>query len=66
MNGIPWWYFYKNGGRFEGHQLQSVDPAGRQWQFIGHSLEHLVEARRCIGHRCAGDRTANRCADTDH
>jgi len=35
MNGIPWWYFYKNGGRFEGHQLQSVDPAGRQWQFIG-------------------------------
>jgi 2-dehydropantoate 2-reductase len=35
MNGIPWWYFYKNGGRFEGHQLPSVDPAGRQWQFIG-------------------------------
>lgn len=35
MNGIPWWYFYANGGRFEGHHLQSVDPAGRQWQFIG-------------------------------
>jgi 2-dehydropantoate 2-reductase len=35
MNGIPWWYFYKHGGRFEGKQLQSVDPAGRQWQFIG-------------------------------
>jgi 2-dehydropantoate 2-reductase len=35
MNGIPWWYFYKHGGRFEGKQLQSVDPAARQWQFIG-------------------------------
>jgi 2-dehydropantoate 2-reductase len=35
MNGIPWWYFYKCGGRFEGHRLKSVDPAGRQWQFIG-------------------------------
>jgi 2-dehydropantoate 2-reductase len=35
MNGIRWWYFYKNGGRFEGHHLQSVDPGERQWQFIG-------------------------------
>ena len=35
MNGIPWWYFYKHGGRFEGHHLRSVDPAGRQWQCIG-------------------------------
>ena len=35
MNGIPWWYFYKNGGPFEGHRLQSVDPAERQWRFIG-------------------------------
>ena len=35
MNGIPWWYFYKSGGRFEGRHLRSVDPAGRQWQFIG-------------------------------
>ena len=35
MNGIPWWYFHANGGPFEGHQLQSVDPGGRQWQFIG-------------------------------
>jgi 2-dehydropantoate 2-reductase len=34
MNGIPWWYFYRSGGRFEGHHLGSVDPGGRQWQFI--------------------------------
>jgi 2-dehydropantoate 2-reductase len=35
MNGIPWWYFYKTGGRFEGRYLRSVDPDGRQWQIIG-------------------------------
>jgi 2-dehydropantoate 2-reductase len=35
MNGIPWWYFYKSGGRFEGLHLKSVDPDGRQWHIIG-------------------------------
>ena len=35
MNGIPWWYFYAAGGRFEGHHLDSVDPHGRQWDAIG-------------------------------
>ncbi len=35
MNGIPWWYFYGVGGRFEGHHLQAVDPGGRQWHAIG-------------------------------
>lgn len=35
MNGIPWWYFYKSGGRFEGQHLETVDPGGRQWSSIG-------------------------------
>jgi 2-dehydropantoate 2-reductase len=35
MNGIPWWYFYKSGGRHEGRYLDSVDPGGRQWNCIG-------------------------------
>ncbi|HLI11223.1 MAG TPA: 2-dehydropantoate 2-reductase [Alphaproteobacteria bacterium] len=35
MNGIPWWYFYKTGGRFEGRHLAAVDPGGRQWRHIG-------------------------------
>jgi 2-dehydropantoate 2-reductase len=34
MNGIPWWYFYKSGGRFDGHHLESVDPGARQWEYI--------------------------------
>jgi 2-dehydropantoate 2-reductase len=35
MNGIPWWYFYKTGGRFEGRYLETVDSGGRQWNSIG-------------------------------
>jgi 2-dehydropantoate 2-reductase len=41
MNGIPWWYFYRVGGRFEGHHLESVDPGGRQWK--------AVQPQRAIG-----------------
>jgi 2-dehydropantoate 2-reductase len=28
QNGIPWWYFFKHGGPFEGVRLNSVDPGG--------------------------------------
>ena len=28
QNGIPWWYFFKHGGAYEGHRLESVDPGG--------------------------------------
>ena len=34
MNGIPWWYFYKAGTRFDGRHLDSVDCGGRQWDSI--------------------------------
>ncbi len=35
MNGIPWWYFYKEGGRFDGRHLESIDPEAKQWNLIG-------------------------------
>jgi 2-dehydropantoate 2-reductase len=28
INGIPWWYFYKEGGRFDGEAVASIDPGG--------------------------------------
>ncbi len=28
QNGIPWWYFFKHGGPYEGVRLLSVDPGG--------------------------------------
>lgn len=34
-NGLPWWYFFKSGGEFEGTRLESVDPGGVQWETIG-------------------------------
>lgn len=35
VNGVPWWYFYKLPGPWEGRRLESVDPGGRQWTEIG-------------------------------
>jgi 2-dehydropantoate 2-reductase len=35
MNGIPWWYFYKERGRLNGRHLESVDPGAVQWNAIG-------------------------------
>ena len=28
QNGLPWWYFKKHGGAFDGRRLNSVDPDG--------------------------------------
>lgn len=41
QNGIPYWYFQKHGGQFEGRQVDSVDPTG----IIGAS----IAAERVIG-----------------
>ena len=31
QNGIPWWYFYKEGGPLDGTRLKSIDPDGALW-----------------------------------
>jgi 2-dehydropantoate 2-reductase len=35
LNGIPWWYFHKSGGAFDGRQIEAVDPGGRIAEAIG-------------------------------
>ena len=35
QNGVPWWYFYKLEGEYEGTRIESVDPGHRQWDLIG-------------------------------
>ena len=35
VNGIPWWYFHRLDGPYEGHRISCVDPDDRQWTHIG-------------------------------
>lgn len=35
VNGLPWWYFHKNGGPLEGTRLETVDPGDAQWNGFG-------------------------------
>lgn len=35
QNGVPWWYFHKIGGDFEGKRMDAVDRGDRQWNAIG-------------------------------
>ncbi len=35
QNGIPWWFFHRIQGPYEGHRLESVDPGGSIWQALG-------------------------------
>ena len=41
INGVPWWYFQKLSGPYEGRQLESVDPGGL--------LAAHIEPERIIG-----------------
>ncbi|MCB1713657.1 MAG: 2-dehydropantoate 2-reductase [Candidatus Competibacteraceae bacterium] len=41
QNGIPWWYFQKLGGEFEGTIVRSVDPNG--------TLASRIDPARIIG-----------------
>jgi 2-dehydropantoate 2-reductase len=34
-NGMPWWYFHKMPGPWEGRRISMVDPADAQWNGIG-------------------------------
>src|SRR5690606_14521606 len=34
-NGIPYWYFYRHGGAWEGQRLETVDRGGKQWDVLG-------------------------------
>ncbi|MFY7780676.1 MAG: 2-dehydropantoate 2-reductase, partial [Tagaea sp.] len=35
MNGVPYWYFHKHGGPYDGKRLESVDPGGALWTKLG-------------------------------
>ncbi|TCM84970.1 2-dehydropantoate 2-reductase [Rhodovulum steppense] len=35
VNGVPWWYFHKVGGLYEGTRLATLDPGDVQWNGFG-------------------------------
>jgi 2-dehydropantoate 2-reductase len=41
QNGIPWWYFQRHGGPFEGRRVAAVDPDG--------AIARAIDAARIIG-----------------
>jgi 2-dehydropantoate 2-reductase len=41
QNGIPWWYFHKLEGPYEGHRIEAVDPGGE--------LSRVIPPERAIG-----------------
>jgi len=41
QNGIPWWYFHKHGGQYEGTVVRAADPDG--------SIAKTIDAGRVIG-----------------
>jgi 2-dehydropantoate 2-reductase len=41
QNGVPWWFFQKFPGPYEGHRVQTLDPDG--------TLERFVDTDRIVG-----------------
>ena len=41
QNGIPWWYFFKHGGPYDGRTITAVDPNG--------FIDAHIERERIIG-----------------
>jgi 2-dehydropantoate 2-reductase len=41
QNGIPWWYFHKHGGPFDGRPVHAADPTGE--------ITAYIENERIIG-----------------
>ena len=41
INGVPWWYFFREGGRFDGEQVQCLDAGG--------AMQRALDPHRIIG-----------------
>ena len=41
INGVPWWYFHKLAGPYQGRRLESVDPGG--------AIAAAIEPSRVVG-----------------
>ena len=52
INGVPWWYFFREGGRFDGERVQCLDADGAMQRAL--DPHHIIG---CVVH-AAGEVTA--------
>ncbi|HEY6241909.1 MAG TPA: 2-dehydropantoate 2-reductase, partial [Burkholderiales bacterium] len=48
INGLPWWYFFREGGRFDGRPVACLDPSGGH--FAALAPKHILG---CVVHAAA-------------
>ena len=48
INGLPWWYFYREGGTLDGQPVTCLDPAGTLFQAL--DPKHILG---CVVHAAA-------------
>ena len=48
INGLPWWYFFSEGGRFDGESVACLDPAGDLFETL--DPKHILG---CVVHAAA-------------
>jgi len=48
INGLPWWYFYKEGGSLDGRPIDCLDPDGRMLSAL--DPKHILG---CVVHAAA-------------
>jgi 2-dehydropantoate 2-reductase len=48
INGLPWWYFFREGGRFDGQSVACLDPAGTLFEAL--DPKHILG---CVVHAAA-------------
>ena len=49
QNGIPWWYFQKEGGSFDGKRLETLDPNGILSEEYPPGPDHRLRRLSCRG-----------------
>ena len=48
INGLPWWYFYREGGKLDGQPVACLDPGGTLFQAL--DPKHILG---CVVHAAA-------------
>lgn len=62
INGVPWWYFHGEGGRYDGQRVNAVDPQSTLHQAL--DLRHVIGCVVFITAHCPANAVAE--SNTPH